>query len=227
MPAEPDRALECAASAAEPDTIAAMPTRVGIVHPAELVATGLAAGLQERGYQVDYPIRAGEWVLGSGERLLVHDRRTADDIGAIQRLIRSRRGLLVVALIEQATEHAFQQAFRAGCAGAVWWDAPMETIMEVIEAAAREIALLPSAIARQMAAASAQTPPDTVWLSEIEKTALRLLAGGAKTNQIADDCGYSEREIFRMLADLYTRMGVANRSQAIATVARWGLLDDS
>lgn len=201
-----------------------LPT-VGIVHPAEVVATGLAAGLQQRGYLVDYPIRAGEWVLRGGERLLVHDRRTADDIGDIQRLIRSKRGLVVVALIEHATKHGYQQAFRAGCAGAVRWDAPMETIIEAIEAAARGIALLPSEIARQMAVAGAQSPPDTVWLSDVETTALRLLAGGAKTNQIADECGYSEREIFRMLTDLYTRIGVTNRSQAIATVARWGMLE--
>lgn len=206
-------------------TLSAVAPTIGISHPAELVALGLAAGLREHGYQVEYPLRAPQWVLERGERLLVHDRRTADDIAAIEALIRSRRGLSVVALINHASLDDYLQALRAGCAGAVRWDATLTEIIAVIDNAARGVALIPSDVARQMAVAAAHTPPDTVWLSPIERNALRLLAAGAKTNQIADECGYSEREIFRMLTDLYTRMGVANRSQAIATVARWGILD--
>lgn len=202
-----------------------MQQRVGIVHPAEVVARGLVAGLGERGFEVHYPIKAAQWVLEAGDKVLLHVRRDHADIEAIADLQRTGRRLTIVALMGGDATHDYQQAFRAGCTGAISWEATLDEIMRVVEAAALGLSLIPGAVARHLADAAADRPPDTIWLTDTERIALRLLAEGAKTNQIADECGYSEREMFRMLGDVYARIGVSNRSQAIATAARWGLLD--
>ena len=54
---------------------------------------------------------------------------------------------------------------------------------------------------------------------------LRQLAGGVPVRDIADSIGYSEREMFRMLHDLYMRIGVRDRTDAIIWATRHGLLD--
>lgn len=56
---------------------------------------------------------------------------------------------------------------------------------------------------------------------------LQALAHGSTVHELAQEVGYSERELFRILADLYRRMGVSNRSEAIVQVAMWGFLEQT
>jgi hypothetical protein len=44
---------------------------------------------------------------------------------------------------------------------------------------------------------------------------LRDLAQGRTVAQVADRSGYSERMMFRLLRDLYTELGVTNRTEAM------------
>jgi len=43
---------------------------------------------------------------------------------------------------------------------------------------------------------------------------------------LAEQVGYSEREMFRLLGELYRRLGAANRSEALDKAARLGVFDD-
>lgn len=202
-----------------------MSTRLAIVHPAELVVSGLAGQLAARGHTVETPERIEPWALEHGPKLILHARQTQADIDAIDHLLGTGRELSVVALLDEDDADAIRRAFRAGCTGAAPVSAPVESIVRVVEAALRGETLIPAGVAQLMAATAPADPPDTLWLSGIERRALEMLAAGSKTNEIADEAGYSERETFRILGDLYLKMGVTNRSQAIATAARWGLLD--
>jgi hypothetical protein len=53
---------------------------------------------------------------------------------------------------------------------------------------------------------------------------LERLANGAVTTDIARELAVNDHEIESSLATLFTRMGVANRSEAIAVAVRRGLL---
>jgi len=57
-----------------------------------------------------------------------------------------------------------------------------------------------------------------------ERAALQLLANGNATGEIADRLGISEREVDAHLTKLFSRMGAATRSEAIAVGYRRGLL---
>jgi DNA-binding CsgD family transcriptional regulator len=54
---------------------------------------------------------------------------------------------------------------------------------------------------------------------------LRLLARGVHVSEMARRQGYSERAMFRLLGELFRRMRVRNRHEAVVLAARWGLLD--
>ena len=68
-------------------------------------------------------------------------------------------------------------------------------------------------------------PHEEGILDTRELALMRGLADGVTVQQLAKRFGYCEREIHRILHEIYQRMGVENRSAAIARAARWGLLD--
>ena len=53
---------------------------------------------------------------------------------------------------------------------------------------------------------------------------LQTMAKGRTVAQLARAVGYSEREMFRLLRQLYDRMGVRNRTEALLKAAQCGLL---
>jgi DNA-binding CsgD family transcriptional regulator len=57
-----------------------------------------------------------------------------------------------------------------------------------------------------------------------ERAALRLLANGNGTDEIAARLGVREYDVEAYLATLFVRMGAASRTEAIAAATRRGLL---
>ena len=57
-----------------------------------------------------------------------------------------------------------------------------------------------------------------------ERTALELLAAGAAVHEIARRFGASEPDLETHLASLFSRLGVATRTEAITEAHRRGLL---
>lgn len=57
-----------------------------------------------------------------------------------------------------------------------------------------------------------------------ERTALQLLATGIATRELAGRLGLSAYDIDAQLASLFVRMGAANRTEAVASAMRRGLL---
>lgn len=58
-----------------------------------------------------------------------------------------------------------------------------------------------------------------------ERAWLRELAQGSTVTALARTAGYSEREMYRLLAKLYTRLAATGRTEALLAAERWGLLD--
>jgi DNA-binding NarL/FixJ family response regulator len=52
-------------------------------------------------------------------------------------------------------------------------------------------------------------------ISDSEVRWLRELASGTTVARLAEKVGYSERMMFRLLAELYTRLGVDSRTKAL------------
>lgn len=69
---------------------------------------------------------------------------------------------------------------------------------------------------------SKSAAPDA--LTEREVDWLSLLRAGATVNQIAAKTDYSERNVYRLLAATYRRLGVSNRGEAIDVATELGYL---
>ncbi|MEC3976921.1 LuxR C-terminal-related transcriptional regulator [Amycolatopsis sp. H20-H5] len=132
--------------------------------------------------------------------------------------------LVVVAVLLSTEPEDYLRALRAGAHTAVGWCAGPAEIVDALCAAQAGKTVLPTGVARAIARSRAEQGQPCA-LSETEIRWLRGLTWGESVVALARSENYSQREVFRRLADLYQRMGARNRQEAIALAGRWGLLD--
>ena len=191
-----------------------MTSNVVILEPARAFRRGLTGALADAGYTVtDDPAEA---------RVAVVTMRGPEDCGLIADLALSHA---VLALLPEPSPASVAHALAHGAAGVVDWAAdPLDIAAAVAGALAGELRL-PTATVSALAAVwpDAHAPRPEIDAEEIDW--LSALAAGTTVTRLADDAGYSERAMFRRLHDLYTRLGVSSRAEAIVTAERLGLLD--
>jgi|GEM_PF-2193737 len=171
-----------------------------------------------------YPGEIAEW-LRTDSRLLV---LTLDDAVGFPLFEELRNDSVIDRVLGLFDESDSVRAFKAladGIAMIALRSDESAHIVDVALASQRGHALLSTEMLRGLAqrarpdASLPVTGPEVDWL--------RRLAAGTTTHQLANELGYSERAMFRMLHDLYGRLGVANRQQALMAATRAGLLEES
>ena len=142
---------------------------------------------------------------------------------AVLTAVQGARELFVAAVVvvEQVTTEASADVLQAGATGVVAMDAELGQVLAVVRAAAAGQTLLPRQIARGLSRGSAGPAPQ---LQVHERRWLRHLAESGTVANLATASGYSEREMYRLLGSVYTRLGAANRTEALLLAERWGLL---
>jgi DNA-binding NarL/FixJ family response regulator len=96
----------------------------------------------------------------------------------------------------------------------------MTKLRAAFRAAGEGSALLPTDVVRALADQGAENAASADHLSQQEISWLRDLANEVSVGQIAEDTGYSERMLFRLLRDLYTKLG--NRTEALMLARQRG-----
>lgn len=186
-----------------------------VVEKAASFRRGLEAALTDSGHEI------GTEPADAAVALVT--LREDEDCQSIEELV--DRGIQVVALLPDSGAAAHAHALGHGAVAAAPWDADPTEIVATVEAALAGWTRLPPAIAADLASEwpGAHEPrPD---LSDDELEWLTDLAGGRTVISIADEFGYSERVMFRRLHELYERLGVTSRTEAIVAAERLGLLD--
>ncbi|HEX5631369.1 MAG TPA: LuxR C-terminal-related transcriptional regulator [Acidimicrobiia bacterium] len=186
---------------------------VAVIESAASYRRGLEAALSEAGFTITAEPGDADAVLVA---LQIPDGCNSADalVGA---------GKVVVALLPDPSPAGHAHAFEHGAASATPWDADPSEIVTALSHAIAGFARLPVAT---VAAISAQWPgahtprPDVTdeeigWLAD--------LAAGETVGRIADETGYSERAMFRRLKEVYDRLGVTSRTEAIMVAERLGL----
>lgn len=130
---------------------------------------------------------------------------------------------LVVAFLPSPIAEDHVAAIRTGATAVIDSDADTEDIAEGLQDAARGHARIPISTLQRLVAIARSTR-DRPVLAETEEQLLALLARGDSVRDIARANHWSERAIHRVLHNLYQRIGVANRDQAIVWSARNGIL---
>jgi two-component system nitrate/nitrite response regulator NarL len=101
---------------------------------------------------------------------------------------------------------------------------PDELCQAIRQVAAGKGVLSPEITARVMQAAAARTPAATSSLSQRELDVLQELARGATTADIAATLIISENTVKTHIRRIFKKLGVNNRTQAVAQAAAQGLL---
>lgn len=194
-----------------------MANTVAIVEGAVSFRRGVESALERAGFLPTEP--------DSSPSALLVTLRADDACAAVERF--ASAGAVVVALLPNPTAAEHAHALGHGAIGAVDWSADPEEIVAVLRVALEGRTRLPVEIARSLAAEWPGAHAPRPELSEEEIEWIVDLARGTPVARLADDTGYSERAMFRRLHDIYTRLGVGNRAEAIVAAERLGLLSDS
>jgi len=168
--------------------------------------------------------REQDWDLveGSVADVTVAPLRVAGDCAAIDTLLGT--GTAVVALVAPLGRDEMAHAIRHGAVPADW-DGDPERIIDAAGAAIRGDLLLSLEAARLLTPSSGAHGPEST-ITRDEAAWLVSLSQGTTVVRLADEAGYSERAMFRRLADLYSRLGARSRTEALLAAERLGLLDD-
>lgn len=111
----------------------------------------------------------------------------------------------------------------AGASGYVLKTAESRELVRAIRMVAAGQSALDPAIAPRLIARVTQPAPGGETLTDRELEVLRLAARGLTNKQIGHDLKISDRTVQNHLANIYTKLGVASRTEAVTEALQRGL----
>jgi DNA-binding NarL/FixJ family response regulator len=166
-----------------------------------------------------------EWKPGRGAAAVVAWAEGESAQSEIAAFAESHPLIPLVAILSDLDLAGVAMLLRAGAWGAVDAADPAETLGEALSSALADRVSMPRQIAAAMAGRIPTITAVDQWVSAEQAAWLRELASGRTVAALSEQIGYSERETFRMLGELYASLGVKSRTEAIIWAARHGVLD--
>jgi DNA-binding NarL/FixJ family response regulator len=196
---------------------------VAVIDGSPAYRRGLAAALAEAGFTVQRPKDPLRWAGKKGDRIVIATLEEDSAEETVRSFVSAGPDVQLVALLNETSASAYRDALLFGACGAVGHDDPVVEIVEAVRAAVRQRTLLPRSVVTEVTTNGAQSA--AIKLSDQETEWIRALAGGTTVAELADRVGYSERELYRLLKQLYTRLGAETRSEALVRAGTLGLVE--
>ncbi|QGK69940.1 response regulator [Allosaccharopolyspora coralli] len=144
-----------------------------------------------------------------------------DGVTATRRITELPDSPQVLVLTTYDTDADILAAVEAGATGYMLKDAPPEQLCDAVRAAARgQTALAPDVAARLLG--RLRTPKPALSNREVE--ILRLLARGLSNRALSKELFISEATVKTHLVHIYDKLGVDNRTAAIAAALDHGII---
>lgn len=154
-----------------------------------------------------------------------------DGVGAIREIRRENPEARILVLTTFDEDQQIFEALRAGAAGYLLKDTPLDRLIEAITTVARGDAFLQPSVASKVVAELARlSTPGTGRerpiepLSEREIEILELLARGCANKEIGARLGITEGTVKNHLTNIFGKLGVTDRTQAALRARDLGLL---
>lgn len=199
-----------------------MPKRIGVYNAPPLYAIGLSSFLSSAGYVLEEIVEPVEWVHEHRSAAVLVTVNESDSLDLVVAL--TADDTIVLTLVHDLSPETVRACLRAGAKSAILLGGRAEDVRLALDAALAGKSVIPDGLAQTMAY-RASAGSERSKLVEEEVSWLRDMAAGMTVAAIGERFGYSEREMFRRLRRLYSRMGVRSRTQALLTAERWGLLE--
>lgn len=152
-----------------------------------------------------------------------------DGLTATSQIVARHPHVKVLILTGFAADTYVIEALRAGASGYVLKDAEPQAIVYSILAVRDGERVIAGAVARRiLGMISGEKPPDDLYngLTVRELEILRLVGSGAPNKQIAFKMHLSEKTVRNHISNMYEKLCISDRSQAILYAVRNGLVDN-
>jgi two-component system nitrate/nitrite response regulator NarL len=143
-------------------------------------------------------------------------------------LLERHPGMKIIAWTVSESSDDLLRMMRAGCSGYVLKDVGPGELQRALMAAIRSDNPVPRKmipdVLKRVAHDAPPFPPTTVTLTSREMQVLRGLAKGHSTKRISRDIGLAIPTIETHLRNLYRKLGVGNRGEAVSAALRLNLI---
>ncbi|MFD8692162.1 LuxR C-terminal-related transcriptional regulator [Streptomyces sp. NPDC059651] len=173
----------------------------------------------------------GSWDCADIALILDH-QVTERTIGWMERVCQeteARDGLPILLVADEIGERDLVRAVRYGLVGVllrrdVGWARVLEAARSALDGSAPMPARLVRSLVESMRSLTSAVQQHGTDLSGREVDVLSLLAQGLSTADVAARLNYSERTIKNVLHEMMTRLGLRNRTHAVAYAVRKGVV---
>jgi DNA-binding NarL/FixJ family response regulator len=146
-------------------------------------------------------------------------------IEVMQRIRKTLPAVRFLVLTTYDTDEYLAPALAAGAQGYLLKDAMPEDLAQAVRSIARGgAALEPGVAARVLERMQSGGSPEPEPLSAREREVLQLLANGATNRQIAAQLNLSENTVKTHLSNIFSKLDVQSRAEAVAVAYRRGLV---
>lgn len=209
------------------------PLRLLIVDDHPVFRFGLRALLESEGeFEVVAEASSGNQAVGLAQEhepdvvLMDITMPEMNGIEATRRILETNpeTGVLIVTMVDDASIFA---ALRAGARGYLLKGAEGEETLRAIRAVARGEMILSEPIAERVQQFFSGTPEQALSnfpeLTPREQEVLSLIAKGLTNNAIASRLGLSPKTVRNQVSEIYSKLGVSDRAEAIVRAREAGL----
>jgi len=142
-----------------------------------------------------------------------------DGIEAIRAITREFPAARILALTTYEGDADIQRALEAGASGYLLKDMLLTEVITAVRAVHRGERVIPPAVAAQLAQF---TPRSDLTEREIE--VLGLVAGGLSNKEVAHTIGRTDETVKIHLKNIFAKLGVADRTEAVTQALTRGLI---
>jgi len=145
-----------------------------------------------------------------------------DGIEATRRIVGAQVDAQVVMLTMHVDRDTIEQALRAGAIGYLTKDSSISDVVAAVRAAATHDTAMTTGLAAAMLREARQQTD--ALISAREEEVLQLVADGLGTTEIAERLYISQKTVKNHLASIYEKLDARDRTQAVLTAVRMGIV---
>jgi DNA-binding NarL/FixJ family response regulator len=207
---------------------ASMPTlvamRLAVIDALPMYRQGVVTVLSAAGHVVEAPDDLLAWSRCGDDGLVLLTLDTGASWEALRRLRAATEEFPVIALLADESAAAGAMAVRAGARSVLPRATSAAVLTRTVEATAGGQAVLPAAVVAALLSGVGPAAGGESLLTAEQGVWLRHLADGMTVARLAEQVGYSQRAMFRLLQAIYRRLGARTRIQAIMRAQEQGWL---
>ena len=167
-----------------------------------------------------------------GPKVVLMDRRMAgmDGLEALRQLRASNREVKVLMLSAFEQDEDVLESLKAGASGYVLKDVTPDELASAVRAVARGETLLSPGLTGKLIdrfGRGTSQEQQGAALTGREQEVLRLLANGLRNKEMARQLQIGERTVTFHLANIYQKLGVTSRTEALSRALELGLLNST